>query len=128
MSSRIYDQKNVLTAKRSARPAAPSPVAASRPAPTGLEAGAFGATAKSGGRCVATGPPSNESVQRNDALCCVRFSFESCLVATKNNHINCLIRAHNMGCPLGKSVVEMAKQLQHTECWMYAKLNVNTTL
>ena len=108
MSSRISDQKNVLTAKRSARPAAPSP---------------YGA-----GRFVATEPPSNKSVQRNDALCCVKFSFESCLVATKNNHIDCLIRAHKIGCPLGKNVVEMAKQLQHTECWIYAKSHVNTTL
>lgn len=72
--------------------------------------------------------PSNESVQRNDALCCVQFSFESCLLAIKNNHIDCLIRAHRAGCPLGKKVVKIAKQLQHTECWMYAKFNVNTTL
>ena len=85
-------------------------------------------TAKSAGHFVATELPSNESIQRNDALCCVRFSFESCLLATKNNHIDCLIRAHKVGCPLGKNVVEMAKQLQHTECWMYAKFNVNTNL
>lgn len=98
MSSRIYDQKNVSTAKRSTMPAAPASL------------------------------PSNENVQRNDALCCARFSFDSCFLATKNNHIDCLIRAHRAGCPLGKNVVEMAKQLQHMECWIYAKLNINTTL
>lgn len=72
--------------------------------------------------------PSNNIVERNDAACCVRFSFDSCLVSTKNNHIECLIRAHRAGCPLGKNVVEMAKRLQHIECWMYAKCNVNTNL
>ena len=71
---------------------------------------------------------SNKIVERNDALCCVRFSFDTCLLATKNNHIDCLIRAHRAGCPLGKNVVETAKQLQHIECLMYAKFNVNTSL
>jgi len=32
------------------------------------------------------------------------------------------------GCPLGKIVVKTAEQLQHIECWLYAKSNINTSL
>lgn len=71
---------------------------------------------------------SNKLFERTNALCCDRFSFDSCLLAVKNNHIACLIRAHRAGCPLGKTVVIIAKQLQHIECWTYAKSNVNTKL
>lgn len=72
--------------------------------------------------------PLNKNVEHKDALCCVQFSFDSCLLAAKNNHIACLIRARTAGCPLGENVVKMAKQLQHEDCWTYAKSNVNTIL
>jgi len=77
---------------------------------------------------ITKGSAAERPAPSNETLCCVQFSFESCLLAIKNNHIDCLIRAHRAGCPLGKKVVQIAEQLQHTECWMYAKFNVNTAL
>lgn len=71
--------------------------------------------------------PNNKTVPK-DTSCCTRFSFDSCLLAAKNNHIDCLIRAHMAGCPLGKVVVETASRLKHIDCWLYAKSHINTTL
>lgn len=68
------------------------------------------------------------SVVPKNMLCCTRFSGETCLLAVKNNHLKCLIRAHMAGCPLGQIVVKTAKKLQHMECWLYAKSHINTCL
>jgi len=70
----------------------------------------------------------NEIVVSKNTLCCTRFSVDSCLQAVKNNHLACLMRAHMAGCPLGKTVVQTAKQLQHLDCWAFAKSNINTKL
>ena len=72
-------------------------------------------------------PSTNEDVPKKP-LCCTRLSVDSCLIAVKNNHLTCLIRAHMAGCPLGNVTVKTAKQLKHIDCWMYAKSNINTCL
>jgi len=78
--------------------------------------------------CVIPDVPSNNEIVPKNTSCCTRFSFDSCLLAVKNNHLNCLQKAHMAGCPLGKIVVKTAKQLQHIDCWLYAKSNINTNL
>jgi len=74
--------------------------------------------------------PSNNNVVPPPvaAMCCTRFSIDSCLIAVQNNHLKCLIRAHKTGCPLEKGVAKTAIKLKHTDCWTYAKSNVNTRL
>lgn len=75
-----------------------------------------------------TSSTNNKNVVPINTLCCTQFSFDSCMLAVKNNHLACLIRAHMAGCPLGKAVVTTAKHLQHVECWKFAKSHVNTKL
>jgi len=75
-----------------------------------------------------TSSTNNKNLVPINTLCCTQFSFDSCMLAVKNNHLACLIRAHMAGCPLGKAVVKTAKHLQHIECWKFAKSHVNTTL